>query len=59
MVFVFGYKFNGLRKVDSMFCLTLNPANSLIKEGNFYIKDQSLLLAAPDYATTINEKMCE
>ena len=58
IIFVFGYKVNEKRKKDSMFCLTLNPVNSLIKEGNFYLKDSESLAVAPFYATNISKMMC-
>ncbi len=58
IIFVFGF-FNGSKKEDQMFCLLIDPINSLIKEGNFHIEESEKLVIAPDYAFNLDKTMCK
>ncbi len=57
IIFVFGF-FNGSKKADSMFCLVIDPINSLIKEGDFYIEESEKLVIVPGYYVNLKKAMC-
>ncbi len=58
VIFIFGYSVNGVEKINSIRCLTIDHTNSYAQEGNYYFNDQELIVIDPTYAPNLKKNMC-